>query len=124
MVPGIVDESTLTLLCYSLDDFDAHQMTTYKEPQSIRIASRKLSLDALRDLRFVVTVLIAVSAVKLVKPRCRTMVPPNSLDLNHPGSLFSSFSAFIQKNVEYAKIRFKLHAPGNLLCPARQIWSL
>jgi hypothetical protein len=75
-------------------------MTTYKGPQSIRIASRKLSPDALHDFRFVLTVLIVVGVVNLVKPKCRTIVLPESLDLNHPGSIFFSFVAHHSKKRE------------------------
>lgn len=72
-------------------------MTTYKGPQSIRIASRNLSPDALHDFRFVLTVPIVVSLVNLVKAKCRTIVLPGSLDLNHPGSLFWRFLTSLNK---------------------------
>ena len=57
-------------------------MTTYKCPQSIRIAPGKQSPDAIRGVRFALTVLIVKCAVKLVKPKCRTIVLRDSLDLN------------------------------------------
>ena len=57
-------------------------MTTYKCPQSIRIAPGKQSPDAIRGVRFALTVLIVISAVKLVKPICRTIVLTNNVDLN------------------------------------------
>ena len=43
-------------------------MTTYKDPQSIRIASRKLSPDTLHEKRSALTLLFAVRVVKLAKP--------------------------------------------------------
>src|SRR6266487_3190598 len=84
-------------------------MTTYKCPQSIRIASGKLSPDTLHDICFALTVLIVIYAVKLVKPRSRTIVLRDSLDLNSEEVISSVSLPSLKKTrrfVNFATRRF------------------